>query len=161
MIPLVVKRRELVAANSLFNLTLTATMLGGFVVLGPVLLATVFHNNFGGLYFVIFLLCIAAAVLTYFLPDVDPGESAAARRKRGEKVDVGSVAAGATDIARSGFHTAWDELVEGWQFIRRDPVIISAIIYWSIAIAVFMMLGTVGPGFLEKVYSLLWTTPSS
>ena len=35
MIPLMVKKKELISANSLFNLTLPATQLGGFVVLGP------------------------------------------------------------------------------------------------------------------------------
>jgi MFS family permease len=154
MIPLVVKKNELVAANSLFNLTLPATQLGGFVLLGPLLLATVFHNNFNGLYIVIFLLCIAAAVCTHFLPQDAPGQTAAVRRAKGEKVGVPEVAVGATQIAKSGLHTAGEELAEGWHFIRRDPVIMSAIIYWSIAIAVFMMLGTIGPGFLENVLKI-------
>jgi MFS family permease len=154
MIPLVVKQRELVPANSLFNLTLTATTLGGFVLLGPLLLATILHNNFSGLYVIIFILCIAAAILTYFLPQDRPGDTAAARRQRGEHVGVGAVAVGATEIAKSGFRAAWDELREGWTFIRRDSVIMSAILYWSIAIAVFMVLGTVGPGFLDRVLHL-------
>ena len=154
MIPLVVGRRELIAANSLFNLTLSATQLGGFVLLGPLLLGTVFHNNFSGLYLVIFVLCIAAAGLTYLLPQDDPGKTISARRRHGETVRVAEVAVGATEIARTGFRTALEELVEGWQFIRRDPVIMSAIMYWSIAIAVFMMLGTIGPGFLNRVLGL-------
>ncbi|MDQ3929931.1 MAG: MFS transporter, partial [Chloroflexota bacterium] len=154
MIPLMVKPRELVPANSLFNLTLTATTLGGFVLLGPLLLATVLHNNFSGLYLIIFVLCMAAAALTYFLPQDQPGNTATARRQRGEKVDVGAVATGAKEIAKNGFRAAWDELVEGWMFIRRDSVIMSAIVYWSIAIAVFMVLGTVGPGFLNRVLHL-------
>lgn len=154
MIPLLVKKEELVAANSLFNLTLPATQLGGFVLLGPLLLATVFNNNFNGLYIVIFIFCVAAAALTYFLPQDRPADTAAARRQRGENVGVSAVASGATEIARSGFHAAWDELVEGGRFIRRDPVIVSAIIYWSIAIAVFMMLGTIGPLFLNKVLNI-------
>lgn len=151
MIPLVARKKELVSANSLFNLTLPATQLGGFVILGPLLLATIFRNNYNGLYIVIFVLCLLAAFSTYLLPQDQPGETATARRARGEKVSVTAVTAGATEIARSGFRDAWDELVEGWHFIRKDPVIISAIIYWSIAIAVFMMLGAIGPNFLSKV----------
>jgi Na+/melibiose symporter-like transporter len=154
MIPLVVKRKELVAANSIFNLTLTGTMLGGFVLLGPTLVATVFRENFSGLYLVIFALCIAASALTYFLPQDKPGETAAARRQKGEVVSVGAVAAGATEIAKNGFRAAWDELAEGWHFIRRDSVIMSAILYWSVSIAVFMMLGTIGPGFIKRVLGL-------
>jgi predicted MFS family arabinose efflux permease len=89
--------------------------------------------------------------MTYLLPNDQPTETAAARKARGEKVSAMSVAAGTGEIARSGFKQALDELVEGWSFIRRDQVIMSAILYWSIAIAVFMMLGTVGPNFLKLV----------
>lgn len=151
MIPLVVRKDQLIAANSLFNLTLPATQLGGFVVLGPLLLTTVFHNNFNGLYILIFVLCIAAAVSTWMLPQDRPDSTANERRKKGEKVNVTGVAGGAADIARSGYKEAAEELAEGWRFIRRDPVIMSAIIYWSVAIAVFMMLGTIGPGFLRVI----------
>jgi MFS family permease len=149
MIPLVVRKDQLIAANSLFNLTLPATQLGGFVVLGPLLLNTVFHENFNGLYILIFGLCIGAALITWLLPQDRPESTAAERRKKGEKVSVGEVAGGAAEIARSGYREAGEELAEGWRFIRRDPVIMSAIIYWSVAIAVFMMLGTIGPGFLR------------
>lgn len=149
MIPLVVKRNELVQANSLFNLTLSATQLGGFVLIGPLLLNTVFHENYNGLYFVISILCFAAAGFTYLLPNDEA--TAADKRVQGEQVNARSVAAGTTEIARSGFREALDELTEGWSFIRRDPVIMSAILYWSIAIAVFMMLGAIGPNFLTNI----------
>ncbi len=151
MIPLVVSRRELIPANSLFNLTLPAAQLGGFIILGPLLLSTIFHNNYNGLYFVIFILCLAAAGMTSLLPQDRPEATASELRKKGEKVGVSQVAAGAGAIARKGYHEAGDELAEGWTFIRRDPVIMSAIIYWSIAIAVFMMLGAIGPTFLKTI----------
>jgi MFS family permease len=151
IIPQLVKKNELVAANGLFNLTLSATQLGGFVVLGPLLLNTLFHNNYNGLYFVCFLLCLAASGMTYLLPNDRPTDTPAARRARGEKVNAISVAAGTGQIAKSGFSQAVSELVEGWSFIRRDRVIMNAILYWSIAIAVFMMLGTIGPNFLKLV----------
>jgi MFS family permease len=149
MIPLVVRKDQLIAANSLFNLTLPATQLGGFVVLGPLLLNTVFHDNYNGLYILIFILCLGAAFMTWLLPQDRPESTAAERRKKGEKVSVGGVAGGAAEIARSGYREAGEELAEGWRFIRRDPVIMSSIIYWSVSIAVFMMLGVIGPGFLS------------
>lgn len=187
MIPLIVKPRELVAANSLFNLTLPATQLGGFVLLGPLLLATVFHHNFAGLYIVIFILCIAAAACTHFLPrdrrgslkvEVDEVEATASAAHKHSTLNVPVPAFEPVVLApagvssrktvqepviapgqnlttptkdRSGARVAFDELVEGVRFIRRDAVIVSAIIYWSIAIAVFMMLGTIGPLFLDRV----------
>ena len=150
LIPLIVKREQLVAANSLFNLTLPATQLAGFVVLGPLLLTTVFHNNFNGLYIMCFVLCFLAAASTYFLPQDRPEDTLAERRKKGEKVAMSGVAGGAAAIAKSGYKVAGEELAEGWRYIRKRPIVMSAIIYWSIAIAVFMMLGTIGPNFLEK-----------
>ena len=154
MIPLLVRRDQLVSANSLFNLSFTACQLLGFVILGPLLLATIGKNDYSVLYLILFMLYVACAVLTYFLPQDQPGETAAARRLRGEKVGVSEVTAGATQIARSGFEAARDELFEGWAFIRRDQVITSAIVYWSIAITVFMMLGAIGPGFLKNVLGI-------
>lgn len=154
MIPMVVKKKELISANSLFNLTLSAAQLVGFVVLGPLLLNTIFHNNYNGLYFVIAILCFAAAGMTYLLPQDQTAATVAARRAAGEVVSAKSVASGTTEIARTGFKQALEELVEGWRFIRNDPVIMSAILYWSIAIAVFMMLGVIGPGFLDQALGI-------
>jgi MFS family permease len=148
-IPLVVRREELVAANSLFNLTLTGTALGGFVLIGPLLLGTVFHDNYPGVYITIFVLCIAASALTYFLPHDVPTET------MGQLVTQnGAAASTRARRMRSGMAAAWEELREGWAFIRVNTVIKSAILYWSVAIAVFMMLGTIGPGFLERVLSI-------
>src|SRR5207253_1729000 len=58
------------------------------------------------------------------------------------------------EMLKSGADMAWGELTEGWHFIRNDRAISSAIIYWSIAIAVFMMLGTIGPGFLKQILGI-------
>jgi MFS family permease len=162
LIPLLVKKEELVPANSIFNLTLPATQLGGFVLLGPLLLATIFHQNYNGLYLVIVVLCLVAAVLTFFLPPDRPATSAASLAETAGKVDLAAAAGTAgTKLAssgeqdnRNGVRIALDELVEGARFIRSDPVIVSAIIYWSIAIAVFMMLGTIGPLFLQNVLNI-------
>lgn len=151
MIPLVVKKEELVAANSLFNLTLTGTALGGFVIFGPLLIATVFSNNFAGLYILICVLCLLAAALTYFLPKDKPLETMKELLHGKDGTATHTTKLG---MFRSGIATAWGELTEGWDFIRKDRAISSAIIYWSIAIAVFMMLGTIGPGFLKQVLGI-------
>src|SRR5207302_1146951 len=43
---------------------------------------------------------------------------------------------------------AMAELKEGWMYIRADHAIFAAIIQWSVAIAVLLMLGVIGPRFL-------------
>src|SRR5437868_15551230 len=118
MIPLIVRREQLVAANSLFNLSFTACQLVGFVILAPLLLGTVLHGDYTRLYIILFALYIVCAILTYFLPQDDDQATIAARRQRGEKVGVTAVASGASGIAHSGFQIARDELIEGWAFIR-------------------------------------------
>jgi hypothetical protein len=130
------------------------------VLLGPLLLATIFHNNYDGLYLVIIALCLIAAALTFFLPSSSSSEGALSRA-------TVEVARGPVALAplkrlgnlvdqedRNGIKIAFDELVEGARFIRSDRVIVSAIVYWSIAIAVFMMLGTIGPLFLKHVLNI-------
>src|SRR5438552_3579566 len=55
MIPLLVRRDQLVSANSLFNLSFTACQLLGFVILGPLLLATIGKNDYSMLYLILFM----------------------------------------------------------------------------------------------------------
>jgi MFS family permease len=140
MIPLLVSRKKLIAANSLFNLTLTASQLIGFVLLGTLLVPLL------GLRVLYILLCgcyIVCAVLCWRLPDVE--------------AERGLLAAAATDdLAEADTlgekaRLAWDEFKEGWGFIRVDAALMIAILYWSVAISVFMMLAVSGPKFLQDV----------
>src|SRR5438552_121443 len=66
MIPLLVKRDKLIAANSLFNLTLTASQLIGFVFLGPPLVKLL---GYRWLYILLFGFYVLCAWLTWKLPD--------------------------------------------------------------------------------------------
>ncbi len=132
-IPLLVDRRELVAANGLFNLTFTAAQLLGFAFLGPLFVALI---GFQWLYLGLFAAYVLCAYLTWRLPE------RAARRppppppgvRRGDKL-----------------RQAWTDLREGLVVIQADPGLITAIVYWAVSIAVFMMLGAVGPKFLINV----------
>jgi MFS family permease len=133
MIPLLVNRKLLIAANALFNLTLTASQLVGFVFLGPVLLGLF---GFRWLYVVLFGFYVFCAFLTWRLPDVEP-----------EDEDDAARAGTLRDKARE----TWEDLREGWEFIRRDASLVIAILYWSVAIAVFMMVATVATKFLDTV----------
>ena len=161
MIPLIVRRNQLVAANSLFNLSFTACQLGGFVILGPLLLATVVRGNYPVLYLILFVLYLICAALTYFLPQDAPAKPRSSPQYAEEWADPtrpGSHAGqavegngGLGDVVRRGFLVARADLIEAWNFVRRDEVIRSTILYWSIAITAFMMLGAIGPNFLQKV----------
>jgi MFS family permease len=139
MIPLLVSRNKLIAANSLFNLTLTASQLIGFVLLGTLLVPLL------GLRVLYILLCgcyIVCALLCWRLPDIE--------------AERGLLAAADDDLAEADTlgekaRLAWDEFKEGWGFIRGDSALMIAILYWSISISVFMMLAVSGPKFLKDV----------
>ena len=136
MIPLLVPRNKLIAANALFNLTLTASQLIGFVFLGPLLLGVL---GFRWLYVVLFGFYVLCAFLTWRLPDLEPEDE--------EETSV----AGARESLQTKARETWEELREGWDFIRADAALVIAIVYWSVAIAVFMMVATVATKFLQLV----------
>jgi len=138
-IPLLVKRKELVAANSLFNLTLTASQLLGFVFLGPLLL---FLLGYTWLYVVLFAFYAFCAYLTWRLPECEADNPAA------------DAALAASTTLGSKARLAWEELKEGWDFIRADAALVIAIVYWSVAIAVFMMVAVIGQKFLKDVLNI-------
>jgi MFS family permease len=133
MIPLLVRRERLIAANSLFNLTFTAAQLVGFAFLGPLLVGLI---GYKWLYIVIFAAYALCAYLTWRLPEKEAGRTHAPDRADtwGDKIQV-----------------AWDDFKAGWKFIQADPSLTTAIVYWSISIAVFMMLGAIGVKFLTNV----------
>jgi len=148
-IPLLVKRDQLIAANSLFNLTFTGSQLLGFLILGPLFLKLLVRdNNFGPFYIVLGVLYVGCTLLTWLLPN-------------NERVEASENGDG-TLKARIG--AAVEELKEGWSYIRTDQAIFGAIIQWSVAIAVLMMLAVVGPRFIaielglkpEDLYLLLF-----
>src|SRR5262249_16749429 len=74
MIPLLVKREQLIAANSLFNLTFNAAQLIGFAFLGPLLVGLI---GYKWLYVAIFAAYALCAYLTWQLPDKEAGHARA------------------------------------------------------------------------------------
>jgi MFS family permease len=144
-IPLLVKRNQLVAANSLFNFTFTASQFIGFLVLGPVLVKFVASNNeFGPIYIVMALLFAVCATLTWFLPK---GEKI--RPSKEMDLDNDGVV-----TLRERITSTTNELREGWEYIRGDRAIFQAIIQWSVALGVLLMLGVVGPAFIQYELNL-------
>ena len=131
-IPLLVPRRQLVAANGLFNFTFTLTQLLGFLVLGPVAVRLLVQGtDFGSIYIIIGILYIACTGLTALLP------------RDSERQTSEPIAAG------SRLRVAWEELREGWDYIRADRAIFTAIIQWSVAFALLFTFGVIGQSFLR------------
>lgn len=132
-IPMVVERRQLIAANSLFNLTFFASQLIGFAVVGPVLAAIVGLPILFGIATGLYALC---TFLVWLLPQ-DPAPATE---------QMGGL--------RQSMLVVWRDLAEGAQTIWRDKLLVKAIAYLSLSSSAFLMLGAVGPRFVTDVLGI-------
>jgi MFS family permease len=134
-IPRIVDRRNLMAANSIFVLTINATFAIGFGVLGPLVL-----NVFGPIpvYVVVAVMFAGAAIAILPLPDVRPDH----------------VIASAGNAAGRAAGELYGQLREGVDFVRQHRVIAWSLAYLGIASSLIGVLGAIGPGFAVDVLGL-------
>jgi MFS family permease len=140
MIPKVVPREQLVAANGLFTLTLNAAFALGFAFLGP-LIVTIVGGPEPVILVVAALYAIAAALC--LTQPTDKPLPRASGSLRGE-IDEASHAVGGT----------FDQLREGVAYIRANPSIAWSLIYLGIVASLVGILGVLGPGFAEQTLRL-------
>jgi MFS family permease len=133
-IPRIVERRHLMAANSLFILTINATFAIGFALFGPLLLTTV---GAVAVYVVVALMFGLAALAILPLPSV-----VAAERPRTEAT------------AGQAFRALIDELREGIAFVRRHGEISWSLTYLGVAASLIGVIGAIGPGFARDILRL-------
>jgi MFS family permease len=139
MIPIVVPRKQLLSANSIFTLTLNAAFALGFTLVGPLIVkiagAPILIAIVAALYFV-------AAGFCWTLPAAPPVRSpgATARRRVREAEDaIGLVMV---------------QLREGLDYIRAHREIRWSLIYLGIAASLVGVLGVLGPSFAQKTLGL-------
>jgi MFS family permease len=135
MIPLVVKRDQLMTANSLFILALQASFVVGFAVLGP-LAQSVFGTE-------LLIIIVAAAyglagLLCWILPAAPPSVAARA-----------SLAS-----ARSAVGATFAQLREGLAYIRDHHNIFWSLTYLAMVASLIGVLGVLGPDFAKSVLGL-------
>lgn len=138
MIPIVVPRSQLLAANGLFILGLQASFALGFAVLGPL------ANSILGTEVVILIvaiLYIVAGVVLVILPKAPPP---LAERVEGPAVGQAEQAIGAT----------LGQLREGLVYIRDHGSIFWSLTYLAITASLIGVLGTLGPAFAKDVLGL-------
>jgi MFS family permease len=134
-IPRIVDRRHLMAANSIFVLTINATFAIGFGFLGPLVLNVVGPI---GVYIVVAVMFGASALAILPLPAVRPE----------------AIAASAGDAAGRALHELWEQLKEGMAFVRRHRVIAWSLAYLGISSSLIGVLGAIGPGFAVDILGL-------
>jgi MFS family permease len=127
------ERRHLMAANSIFILTVNATFGIGFGLLGPLILTTLGAN---AVYVVVSVMFALAALAIIPLPAVKP-----------------ETAPKPFDAGRTLTHVL-DELREGIAFVQRTPRISWSLRYLGIGASIIGVLGALGPGFATSVLGL-------
>jgi MFS family permease len=140
MIPVVVPREQLVAANGLFTLTINGAFALGFAFLGPLLVTLT-----GGpepVVIVVAILYGVAAAICATLPSNPPAARAAGSRL----VNLGEAghAVGGT----------FQQLREGMAYIRDNHSIAWSLTYLGIAASLVGILGVLGPGFAQQTLGL-------
>jgi MFS family permease len=127
------ERRHLMAANSIFILTVNATFGIGFGLIGPLLLTTLGPN---AVYVVVAVMFALAALAIIPLPSVKP-----------------ETAPKPFDAGRTLTHVV-EELREGIQFVRDTPRIAWSLRYLGIGASIIGVLGALGPGYATTVLGL-------
>jgi MFS family permease len=135
MIPLVVKREQLLTANSFFILMLQASFVLGFALLGPL------AHTFLGMQLLVIIVAAAygiAGLLCWILPPAPAGQAGMA----------------SVDSARRALEATFSQLREGLQYIRDHHNIFWSLTYLAITASLIGVLGALGPAFASDVLGL-------
>ncbi|MEP6637899.1 MAG: MFS transporter [Chloroflexota bacterium] len=140
MIPVLVPRKQLLAANGIFTLTLNAAFALGFALLGPLVVNVASPEAVilvvAGLYFL-------AALFCFTLPAAPPPQSADAPHTR---LGVGE--------AEAAVGSTLAQLREGFSYIRANPSITWSLIYLAVTASLIGVLGVLGPAFAKESLGL-------
>ena len=138
MIPEVVARKQLLAANGIFTLTLNAAFALGFALLGPLVVNIASPE---AVILVVAFLYLLAAVFCFTLPKSPPPPR---EDVRGLGVSEAEHAVGST----------FAQLREGLAFIRSNRSISWSLLYLGITASLVGVLGVLGPDFAQETLGL-------
>jgi MFS family permease len=140
MIPMLVGRRKLITANSLFNLTITGTQVLGLLVIFPfvIKLGDRWLGRGNGIEFSFALVAGMYAIASWLLSRL-PADPVMPRANV-----IGQAAGGS--ISR-----AWSEIREGLSYIRGTPTLWVPMANLSVTATIAMILAMVAPIFAEDI----------
>jgi MFS family permease len=139
MIPFLVPKKQLLAANGLFTLTMNVAFAVGFAIVGPFLVALA---NAQLLIIIVAALYFVAAMFCWTLPSSPPASL--------ESVSAGQTVADAEQAVQ----TMLGQFVEGIAYIRDHHNVGWSLSYLGIAGALVGILGVLGPGFAKTTLNL-------
>jgi len=140
MIPFLVPRRQLLAANGIFTLTLNGAFAIGFALLGPLVVNVASPE---AVILVVAALYLLAAVFCFTLPSAPP---AAKDKAAHHGLGVGE--------AERAVASTFAELKEGFGFIQTHRNIGWSLLYLAIAASLVGVLGVLGPRFAQDTLGL-------
>lgn len=132
MIPLLVRRDELLAANSLFTLTIVGIQVIALILYVPLAVKTL---GIFGAFVSLAVFYGIATILLLFLP--------------ADKVAHRVVAS-----AESGLRRGWREVGEGWQYAIHHKQLFVAILQFSLVFTIVSVLGEMAPGYASRVLGM-------
>ncbi len=151
-IPLVVGERELMAALSLFNVTITLAQAIGFLLLGS-LVATLFPpfaihlgivnimvQSIDMLFVLAAAFYLVCAALIFFIPNHVFRETHLANRSQDTR-----------DEATRALERLWQEIVEGWHYVRRDRILFYSVIQLSVVGNILLLIGELAGPFVQQI----------
>ena len=141
MIPVVVPRSQLVAANGIFTVTLNAAFPLGFALLGSIVVTIAGPS---ALFLLVGVLYLVAAFFCYTLPPVPP--------PNGEREHT--TVRGAVLDAERAVESTFGQLREGFEFIRGHRSIGWSLVYLGVTASLIGVLGALGPGFATATLGL-------
>jgi len=133
-IPTIVRKSDLLVANSLFTFTFNGTFLLGFIILAPLLVA---FAGFPALFGMIVAMFAAAAVLCATLPPSEPAEAPLGVDVAGEAVD-----------------RSRRDVGEALRFLRREPRVAWSLVYIAVTYTLIAVAGALAPGYVREVLLL-------
>jgi MFS family permease len=139
MIPFLVPRAQLMAANGLFTLTMNAAFALGFALVGPSLVAVASPQT---LIVIVAVLYFVAAVFCWTLPSAPPVD------------DDRATAGQAVADAERAVETMFGQLTEGLAYIRDHRTVGWSLSYLGITGALVGILGVLGPLFAKSTLAL-------
>jgi len=149
-IPLLVDEEELTSALSLFNITFILSQAIGFLVLAPLILLLLPSFKLGNipifpaeiLYAIIAVLYLVSALLISLIPS-----KAFTERKHKKHEQTGTDSIGA-------LQNVWNEVREGWTFIRRNSQLFLAVIQLSFAGVLLLLIGELATPLVTNLFNL-------
>src|SRR5712692_5566845 len=143
-IPMLVNEQELMPALSLFNITFMLSQALGFLLLAPIILTFLqpFFTAVVTLYAAIGVLYLVCAGLIALIPP-----SAFKKPISAPRENIGSQSLGALS-------SLWNEMRQGWRFIRREPKLFLPVIQLSFAGILLLVIGELASPVVTKLFQL-------